>query len=177
MTGRQEALRAVHVEVVSFGVDQYDALCYEIRRDFLSAKTTPDEYALALSGVLEGAPGAVCHSTSWRYEVDAVVLTYGATPTSLTGLGLGLVEPSVVCSTDPLRPSPDGLHSPHVVAHAARHLADLASRDPTVARVSAQRPRLWVALQQAAVQMPVAPHAQAHNLARLPTPSGFPAAE
>lgn len=168
MDGQPGSARPVVIELVRFALTGGQELSYQVGRDDLPASAAPDDHALALSGVGPGEPGGVCHSTSWRYDTGVVVLTYAATPLRLVGASQPLVEPAVVCSDDPLRPTPPALHAHHVVAHAARHLAYLARHDPTVAATAQVRPQLWAALQQAADRMPVAPHARAHSLATRP---------
>jgi len=94
-------------------------------------------------------------------------LTYAVVrPAGSSEAGTVLEQPSVLCSRDARRPTPTVLHAHHVVAHAVRHLADLAERDPVVAAALLEQPGLELALRSAARGTPVAPHAQAHALAR-----------
>jgi len=159
-------VRQIDVEVVLLGLTGDERLTWQVLRAPLGPGA-PDEAALALAGP---AAGPVCHSTSWRHEEGAVVLTYAVlrSPGSASGPAAVLEEPSVVCSEDPRRPAPPVLHAHHVVAHAVRHLADLADRDPVVAAALGTQPLMERALRTAALCTPVAPHAQAHALARLP---------
>ena len=162
---RPVAVRPVEVEVVLLGLTDGDRLTWEVLRAPLGPGT-PDSAALALAGA---AAGPVCHSTSWRDDGGTLVLTYAVVrPTGPKSAAVVLEEPSVVCSEDPRRPAPPSLHAHHVVAHAVRHLSDLAERDPVVAAALQQVPALERALRVAALSIPVAPHAEAHALARLP---------
>ncbi|MGE3287127.1 MAG: hypothetical protein AB7J32_13635 [Pseudonocardia sp.] len=108
------------------------------------------------------AAGTVCHSTSWRHEAGTVVLTYAALPDPHPGLPAAPLDaPAVLCSADPLRPAPAGLHGHHVAAHAVRHLAYLAAHDPVVARAAGQdRTGVWRAVLHSAAGMPVGTHVQ-----------------
>ncbi|MGD9529963.1 hypothetical protein [Pseudonocardia sp.] len=107
-------------------------------------------------------PATVCHSTSWRHEAGTVVLTYAALPDPRPGLPAATLDaPAVLCSEDPLRPAPAGLHGHHVVAHAVRHLAYLAAHDPVVARAAAaDRTGVWRAVLHGAAGMPVGTHVE-----------------
>jgi hypothetical protein len=165
-------LRPVDVEVVLLGLTGAGGLTWELLRAPLG-EAPPDEAALALAG--EHA-GPVCHSTSWRHEAGILVLTYAVVRASgSSGTGALLEEPSVVCSPDARRPAPPVLHAHHVVAHAVRHLDDLAGRDPVVAAALLEQPALLRALRRAAGCTPVAPHAEAHALARgRSSPGGLP---
>ena len=165
-------LRRVDVEVVLLGLTPGEQLTWQLLRAPLPA-SAPDDAALALAG--EQA-GPVCHSTSWRHDDGTLVLTYAVVrPAGSTGAGTVLEQPSVVCSQDARRPAPPVLHAHHVVAHAVRHLADLAERDPVVAAALLEQPALERALRRAARSTPVAPHAQAHALAReRSAPAGLP---
>jgi len=158
--------REVHIEVVLLGLVDSKGLSYRTVRTALPGHADPDQHALALAGLVDGQPGAVCHSTSWRTEGEVLVLTYGATPDPSPQHALALDEPSVVCSKDPVRPRPELVHAHHVAAHAARHLAYLALQDPTVRDSLQQLPELLSQLQSLAATVPVAPHGRAHALAR-----------
>ena len=97
-----------------------------------------------------------------------MVLTYAAVPDPDPAAGaVDLSAPAVVCSGDPLRPSPPGLHSHHVAAHAVRHLADLLHRDPGIAEAvrTSRRPEVWDAVERSAVGMPTGIHDRAHRAA------------
>jgi hypothetical protein len=151
-------VRAVDVEVVLLGTGD-GVLTWEARRRPLG-DAAPDEAALALAGA---DLGPVSHSTSWRDDAGTLVLTYGVVRS--TAGGEPPVAPSVVCGPDAHHPAPEVLHGHHVAAHAARHLADLVDRDPVVATALADRSDL-VLLLGAVQTAPVAPHAEAHVLAR-----------
>jgi hypothetical protein len=142
-----------------------------------SADEDLDRFAHALAGPLDGAGGAVLHSTSWRVDRPGrLVVTYAALPDPEPALpAVPLVEPAVVVGPTALRPSPLELHDHHVAAHAVRHLADLAERDPVVRSAAALQPELWAAVAATAARTPAAgSHALAHRLAAqaAPTASG-----
>jgi hypothetical protein len=166
------AARPVDVEVVLLGLTGDERLSWQIVRAPLGA-ATPDDAALTLAG---DAAGPVCHSTSWRDDDGTLVLTYAVVrpPEAPAASAAVLEEPSVVCSEDARRPAPPVLHAHHVVAHAVRHLSDLADRDPVVAAALGTQPLLERALRLAALSTPVAPHAEAHALARFPHGSLVP---
>lgn len=109
------------------------------------------------------------HSTSWRFEPgNGVVLTYAALPDpDPAAPAVALLHPAVVSSGDPVRPQPDLLHPHHVVAHAVRHLVELAGRDPAVAAAAALpwRRRTWQVMAEEAARMPTGTHAAAHAAA------------
>ena len=63
-----------------------------------------------------------------------------------------LPEPLTVSSGEALRPMPAGVEHAHVAAHAVRHLADLAHRDPAVRTHARHDPALWSAVVRAARQ-------------------------
>lgn len=143
---------------------------YAVQRVPLPAGSTPDATARALC-----PPGVeVLHSTSWRHEPSGrLVLTYAAGPAPGSDM-TPLVEPSVVCSGDPLTPAPPDVHAHHVAAHAARHLADLATRDPGVAAAAATgAAEFWAAL-SAASELPTGTHTDVHARAhaRSAAPAG-----
>jgi hypothetical protein len=158
--------RPVDVEVVLLGLTAAEELTWQVLRAPLGPGT-PDAEALALAGA---AAGPVSHSTSWRDEDGTLVLTYAVVRAAgpVSGPEVVLEEPAVVCSEDARRPAPPVLHGHHVVAHAVRHLSDLAGRDPVVAAALRHLPALSRALRAAALSTPVAPHAEAHALARVP---------
>jgi len=127
-----------------------------------------DRRAHALAGALDGAAGAVLHSTSWRAERPGrLVVTYAALPDPEPDLpAVPLLAPAVVVGSTALTPSPPDLHAHHVAAHAVRHLADLVERDPVVRAAAALQPALWSAVARTAACTPAAgSHAQAHRLA------------
>ena len=154
--------RWVDVEVVFLGVRAGGGLCHRVRRRALGRQERPDRVALTVAG----PEVEVVHSTSWRCEDDGrVVLTYVAVSDPDPAAGaVDLSAPAVVCSGDPLRPSPPGLHSHHVAAHAVRHLADLLHRDPGIAEAvrTSRCPEVWQAVARVSVGMPTGTHEQAH---------------
>lgn len=160
----------VCVEVVLLSVTSDGELAYRILTAPLPSGTDPDAAALAVSGLdrQDRPPGCVSHATSWRAVSPAeLVLTYTALADSATAARASaepasrLTAPSVVCSEDPLRPTPFGLHAHHVAAHGARHLAYLACTDPVVARCAEEAPSIWRLISETA-SAPVAPHRYAH---------------
>jgi hypothetical protein len=150
----------VAVEVLTLSLNHTGAITY---RRLLArlGRQNPDEVALALAGVAS-APGGLCHSTSWRAASGSVVLTYAALPDPLPVDTIDLREPGILSSADLLRPTPHQLHHHHVVAHAVRHLALLASTDPTITASTTWQPQLWAAITRSAAAMPVGPHADIH---------------
>lgn len=68
-----------------------------------------------------------------------------------------------MCSGDPLRPTPPGLHSHHVAAHAVRHLAYLADTDPAIAALATAHPDpCWAIVRATGATTPAATHTTAH---------------
>ncbi|WP_117211052.1 hypothetical protein [Allorhizocola rhizosphaerae] len=103
----------------------------------------PDDAARALSGLTACTPGGVLHSTSWRYEPGAIVLTYAALPDPRADLPTALVQTDAVATGAPLAPSPARLDIDAVAAHACRHLAQLAVTDYGIAGAAKAQPDLW----------------------------------
>lgn len=159
----------IRVEVVFLRPDGVSeaTLRYRFAAATVSNGSCPDDVAAALAGVdRPGSLVGVLHSTSWRHEArGGLVLTYAALPDpDLTAPATALTSPSVVASGDPLRPSPDLVHAHHIAAHAVRHLADLAERDPAISAV-ARRPEhrsLWQAMSTVAATTPTGTHAEVH---------------
>jgi hypothetical protein len=150
-------------------------LAYRTRAASLPRGLTPDELARRLSrgeGVDDPRAtgvGEVIHSTSWRFDpVAGVVLTYVVLPDPGPAAPARILhEPAVVCSGDPRRPAPPVLHDHHIVAHAVRHLADLAGRDPAII-TAAREPAsadLWTAIIDVAQRIPTGTHVAAHQQA------------
>ena len=143
MTGWQ-----VSVEVLVLRLLAPGGLGHRWVRGDLPADTSPDDRAVELAG----CPDGLCHSTSWRRTVDGgLVLTYAALPDpELDRPAWPLGPQLVVVGGAALRPAPAALDAAHVAAHAVRHLADLAERDPVVAGVVHQEPLLWAGVLAAA---------------------------
>ncbi len=116
-------------------------LHYRVRSAELPDGGHPDALARDLTGLtVEG----LLHSTSWRFDRGAVVLTYAALPDPqpLGSQPLDATRPTPY-AIDPLAPALDGV-SPHDAAvHAGRHLAYLRQTDPVVALAAACAPELW----------------------------------
>ncbi|MEV4623208.1 hypothetical protein AB0J74_31425 [Asanoa sp. NPDC049573] len=109
----------------------------------LPAGTHPDDLALHLSGLRLCTPGATLHSTSWRYAAGSVVLTYAALPDPAPSHTIPLSPDRMVIGGTALTPSPPHVDADAVAAHAARHLALLASTDPVVADAVTDQPEIW----------------------------------
>ena len=156
----------VEVEVVL--LTARTRLGYRVRRDRLRGSEAPDAAARRLARDATAPHGPeVLHSTSWRYEAGRVVLTYAALPAAAGDDTLPLEDPAVLSSGDPTAPAPPALHLHHVVAHAVRHLAQLAAHDPAVSRAAGDSrvPDLWQAIHEAARDMPTGTHAETHRAA------------
>jgi hypothetical protein len=154
----------VDVEVVLIRL-QAGVLHHRFTRRALTEDERPDDAALHLA---QAADGAVCHSTSWRYQDGRVILTYAVVPDPHPSTAaVALTTPSVMCSGDPLWPTPADVHDHHVAAHAVRHLAYLADTDPAIAGMaSADAPGgCWATLRAVGGATPAAVHAVAHELA------------
>ncbi|HEX8498563.1 MAG TPA: hypothetical protein VF661_15310 [Actinomycetales bacterium] len=152
---------AVAVEVLLMGVTPHGISYRPVRADL--AGSGPDDLARELAGDV-----ALVHSTSWRFEDGVVVLTYAALPDPRPQQAAhALVDPSVVCSGDPMQPAPPVLHLPHVAAHAVRHLAYLAEHDPGIAPAQhdVALARLWGMILDMAHRIPTSTHERAHRLA------------
>lgn len=171
MTSQQDpGLPVVHVEVLLLRCGSDGGVAYRTARRRLGGATTPDRVAASACGDVDRV--RVLHSTSWRHVVgEGVVLTYVAVPDpDPAAHATDLVAPAVVSSGDPLRPTPDELHQHHVAAHAVRHLAELAGRDPAV-RAAADRPaddaerELWRRVRDLAPLVPTGTHEAAHAAA------------
>ncbi|MBA3907888.1 MAG: hypothetical protein H0X35_14570 [Pseudonocardiales bacterium] len=102
------------------------------------------------------------------------MLTYAVLPDPVPALpGSALHAPAVVCSGDPQRPGPVGMHAHHVAAHAVRHLAYLAGTDPTIIAIAdADGPDgCWATDRSVGARTPAATHVAVHRLAgRRPAP-------
>lgn len=174
--GRPE--HAVLVEVLLLRADQ-GALLYRVVRAPLPAGATPDEAAREHAG----GDVDVLHSTSWRHQDGRIVLTYAALPDPRPDRpATALWQPAIMSSGDPRVPTPPGLHLHHVAAHAVRHLAELAGRDPAVVTAAGDSADqdLWAAVAAAAARIPTGTHALAHRAAaaayRPPAPPTTPPA-
>jgi hypothetical protein len=109
----------------------------------LPAGPHPDDLALHLSGLSLCTPGATLHSTSWRYAAGSVVLTYAALPDPAPHGTSPLAPDRMVIGRAALAPSPPLVDADAVAAHAARHLALLATTDPVIAATTSQQSHLW----------------------------------
>jgi hypothetical protein len=94
-----------------------------------------------------GEMAGLLHSTSWRFEGGAVVLTYAAVPDPSPGGATPLdPERGVPYPMDPLAPGAVLLTAHDVAVHAGRHLSYLRRTDPLVARAARERVELWDAI-------------------------------
>jgi hypothetical protein len=119
------------------------ALRYRTESAPLPSGVHPDDLALHLSGLTLCTPGATLHSTSWRFAAKSVVLTYAALPDP-TPAGTHPLSPDrMVMGRAALAPSPPEVDTDAVAAHAARHLALLATTDAVIAAAATAQPRLW----------------------------------
>jgi hypothetical protein len=111
---------------------------------------SPDDVAVEAAGCEHG----VCHSTSWRWDGPGrLVLTYAVLPDPAPHeTAVPLADPEVVTGSDSLEPTPTEVDDAHVVAHAVRHLADLADRDPVIAAAARREPALWDAVLRTAAR-------------------------
>lgn len=109
----------------------------------LPAGAHPDDAARQLSGLTASTPGAVLHSTSWRFEDGSVVLTYVALPDPQPHMGTRPVIVDTAAYGGPLTPSPVRIDADAVAAHACRHLALLAVSDEAIAAAARFQPVLW----------------------------------
>ena len=118
------------VETVLFSV-QAGRLAFRVRRKRLTAR--PSRCARPPAGRARAGP-ALLHSTSWRFEGGAVVLTYAAVPDP-TPIGATPLERErgAPYPMDPLAPGAVRLTAHDVAVHAVRHLSYLRRTDPLVA--------------------------------------------
>ncbi|MDG4823145.1 hypothetical protein O7635_14915 [Asanoa sp. WMMD1127] len=119
------------------------ALRYRTLSAALPAAVHPDDLALHLSGLTLCTPGATLHSTSWRFADESVVLTYAALPDPAPVSTRPLSPDRMVIGGAALAPSPPRVDAEAVAAHAARHLALLATTDPVIADAATAQPHLW----------------------------------
>jgi hypothetical protein len=155
----------VLVEVLVLRLDDSGRLAYRVAHGQAHGRE-PDTVAIEAGGVRTGlaAVGTVSHSTSWRYDGGQIVLTYAVAPDPQPHLtATPLPHVGIVCSNDPLYPTPAVLHEHHIAAHAVRHLGYLARTDPTVAKAASQQPDLWRALDHYAAAATVGDHDQTHH--------------
>ena len=143
MTGWQ-----VSVEVLLLRLLPDGGLGHRWARGTATADASPDERAVELVRCTDG----LCHSTSWRRDAPAeLILTYAALPDPEPWLPAQPLDfPLIVTGGAALRPTPPQLNAAHVAAHAVRHLADLAERDPVVRAQAGREPELWAAVRSTA---------------------------
>ena len=138
----------VEVEVLVLRLLSADVLGHRWVRGTLPADGSPDERVLELVRCSSG----LCHSTSWRQDRPGLlVLTYAAVPDPCPHEAAApLLLPLVVTGGEALHPRPVEVDPGHVAAHAVRHLADLAERDPVVREVARADAPMWSAVAHAA---------------------------
>lgn len=133
----------VIVEVIALS-ESDGSLRYRVRRAALDEGLHPDDLAIRLSGLSLCTPGALLHSTSWRYDTGTLVLTYAALPDPNPDQAAAQVAAdAMVIARNPLVPSPPRIDVDAVAAHACRHLALLVTTDPVVADAATYLPQLW----------------------------------
>lgn len=118
-------------------------LRFRHRRRPLESGVHPDDLARRLAGLTACTPGAVLHSTSWRFADGGVVLTYVALPDPAPAGATPVALDAMVSGAGPLTPSPAVVDLDAVAAHACRHLALLAATDEDVALAVRERPDIW----------------------------------
>ena len=134
--------RAIFVEVVLLS-ERDGVLRYRAEREALDGGVHPDDLAVALTGLTLCTPGAFLHSTSWREEHGALVLSYAALPDPVPQATRPVVVDAMVASGSPLVPSPCAVDLDAVAAHACRHLALLLTTDPVAVEAAAEAPHMW----------------------------------
>ncbi len=135
-------LHLVTIELVRLSVAG-GLLAWRTSETTLRLDEKPDEAARRLAGEasLSGV-GVVLHSTSWRYD-DGPVLTYALFPDA-PDASCQVLGQHVITGPSAIEPSPAQVGQTHVAAHAARHLADLATgRDPHVSQCATARADAW----------------------------------
>jgi hypothetical protein len=131
------------VELVLLSADG-DGLRFRTASGELNPGGHPDRLALALSGLDLGEPAGLIHSTSWRFQVDRMVVTYAALPDPAPDhTARPLTGARLATSDDPLAPSPEQVDPGAVAVHACRHLAYLRHTDALVAARASAAARLW----------------------------------
>jgi hypothetical protein len=153
--------RAIFVEVVLLS-ERDGVLRYRTRREALEGGVHPDDLAVALAGLTLCIPGAFLHSTSWRYEDGAIVLSYAALPDPVRLATRPVDADAMVVSASPLVPSPSAVRLDAVTAHACRHLALLLTTDPVAVEAAAEAPQLWALIGK----VPAGPAGALGSLAR-----------
>ena len=118
-------------------------LCYRVCREELEDGVHPDDLALSLAGLTLCTPGALLHSTSWRYDAGTLVLTYAALPDPEPAESRAVDVDAMVISGSPLVPSPYAIDRDAVAAQACRHLARLFATDPVTIEAAAAAPGIW----------------------------------
>jgi hypothetical protein len=151
----------VLVEVIALRLDNSDCeLKWRKEEGTLHTYEHPDEAALRL--VFESIDpklhdmksySGMCHSTSWRFDKNTIVLTYVVVPDPHSSAAVSPVCRTVAASNDSLRPTPPKLEIDHIVTHAVVHIAELARRDPTVKKQVLLYPDLWYAVEKTSEQI------------------------
>jgi hypothetical protein len=136
------SLRVPAVEVLLLS-EQDGVLRYRTAVAELPDGIHPDDVAIELSGLTLCTPGALLHSTSWRFDGERIVLTYAALPDPAPVAAVPVAADAMVVSASPLTPSPQGVDASAAATHAVRHLALLLSTDAIVAAAAAEAPVLW----------------------------------
>lgn len=129
---------------------QDGGLRFRQRRAPVTGGAHPDDVARQLAGLSPCTDGGLLHSTSWRVEEGAVVLTYAALPDLDPQHTRPVRLDAATSGPHPLAPSPATVDLDAVAAHACRHLAMLAETDDTVAAAALLQPQLWEPLRKLA---------------------------
>ncbi|NUT36661.1 MAG: hypothetical protein HOV79_26705 [Hamadaea sp.] len=159
MSGLQPITRSSQLSVEVVWLSAADGvLRYRSEAHPLDGGVHPDDAAWHVSGLTLCTPGALLHSTSWRYARGSVVLTYVALPDPDPHDTVAVPTDAVTSGGGPLHPSPAVIPIEAVAAHACRHLALLAVTDPQVAAVAAAESPLWTLI----TKLPCAPAGTLH---------------
>jgi hypothetical protein len=115
-------------------------LRYRSARQPLGSPPDPEAAAKAMCG--SALPPDLLHSTSWREEDDAIILTFVAvTAKQVNGFAHPVGAEAAAGAAS--EPEPDLLTLDEVAAHACRHLAFLASTDKEVAAALHRHPDVY----------------------------------
>jgi hypothetical protein len=106
---------------------------YRLQNDITDSQKDPDiliKDMLVLNGIREGKELPCAHSTSWRYEVGRIILTYlvWTSGEALGNLPCRLLDVNAIkcpVGAGPLAPRPEYISEDHVLTHGLRHLSYL----------------------------------------------------
>jgi hypothetical protein len=141
-------------------------LAYRLQTGYLTNTETPDDAAVRIGAVPGDRAEAIVavHSTSWRHHDDGtILLTYAVAPDPAPQHeATPIASFELAHGQHPHRPSPQRVTTEQVAAHAARHLALLATTDPQVSTALITCPPLH----QALTALPAMPAGQLASPAR-----------